>query len=145
MFDHAVSMWYMGHWNWCQQDKWMIDLVLKAVHFLYYSPAKRKHYITITGTDVFQLPFCGCRWLEDKKFEGRALQIWPHIITYVIEKIKKPKSMIPASSLLTTLRSVVHDGLITAKLDYFVSSAAIMKLASSDIPVRFFPPAFHHP
>ena len=38
-----------------------------------------------------------------------------------------PKSKIPASSSFTMLRPAMRDDLITAKLEFFVSTAAIMK------------------
>ena len=98
------------------------------VHFIFdESPAKREDYIKITGTDVFPLPFCSHRWLKDKKVAERALHIWPHITTYVTETIKKPKSKISVSSSLTALRSAVKDGLITARLEFFLSTEAVMK------------------
>ena len=99
-------------------------------------------YIKITGTDVFPLPFCGHRWLEDKKVAERALQIWCYIITYVTVTMKKPKSKIPASSSLITLRSAVQDGLIIAKLEYFVSTVEIIKsylqVFPADVPLLAF-------
>ena len=52
------------------------------------------------------------------------------------------KSKIPASSSFTTLRTAVQDGLITAKLEFYVSTAAIMKpylqLFHSDDPLLPF-------
>ena len=74
----------------------------------------------------FSLPFCGHRWIEDKKFVDRALDVWPNIAKYVNETLKKPKSKIPGSSSFASLRTAVQDGLIVAKLQFSSSSATIM-------------------
>ena len=88
------------------------------------------------------MPFCDHRWIEDKKVAERALQIWPHIITYICETLKKSKSQIPTSSSFSTLRSAVLDKLITAKLEFFVSVAALPKpyleILQSDAPLLPF-------
>ena len=107
------------------KTNWGIDSVLKALYidsvlealynFFDESPAKRKDYIKVTGSEMFALPFCSHRWIEDKKVAERALQIWPHIITYICETLKKSKSQILTSSSFSTLRSDVQNKLITAK------------------------------
>ena len=75
------------------KTSWGIDSVLKALHNLFSeSPAKIEDFIKLTGTETFPLPFCGHRWLENKKVAERALEIWPHITTYIRETLKKPKS-----------------------------------------------------
>ena len=103
------------------KTKWGITSVLKALHNLFdESPAKREDNMKVTGSDMFVLPHCGHRWIEDKKVAERALQIWPHIITYICETLKKSKIQIPTSSSFFTLRSAVQDKLITAKLDFFL-------------------------
>ena len=74
------------------KTKWGIDSVLKALHNLFdESPAKREDYIKVTGSEMFALQFCGHRWIEDRKVAERALQIWPHIITFICETLKKSK------------------------------------------------------
>ena len=51
-----------------QKTKWGIDGVLKAMHKMFdESPAKREDYQNITGSKGFPLPFCGHRWIENKK------------------------------------------------------------------------------
>ena len=85
------------------KTKWVIDSVLKALHNLFdESPAEREDYIKVTGSEMFALPFCGHRWIEDKKVAERALQIWLHIVTYICETLKKAKSQIPTSSSFST-------------------------------------------
>ena len=68
------------------KTSWGIDSVLKALHNLFSeSPAKREDFIKLTRTETFPLPFCGHRWLENKQVAERALEIWPHITTYMRE------------------------------------------------------------
>ena len=75
-----------------QKTKWGIDGVLKVMHNLFdESPANREDYQTITGSQVFLLPFCGHRWIEDKKFADRALDVWSNIAKYVNETLRKQR------------------------------------------------------
>ena len=56
------------------KTKWGINLVLKALHNLFdESPDKREDYIKVTGSEMFALPFCGHRCIEDRKAAERAL------------------------------------------------------------------------
>ena len=64
--------------------------------------------------------------MQDKKVAGRALDVWPNIAKYVNETLKKPKSKIPGSSSLFTLRTAVWDGFIVAKPQFFSLTATIM-------------------
>ena len=64
---------------------------------------------------------------EDKSVVERALQIWPQINAYISETLKKPKGQIATSNTFSTVRSAVQDSLITAKLEFFVSVAVILK------------------
>ena len=97
-----------------------IDSMLKAIYSLFSeSPAKREDFTVITGTDTFPLPFCGHRWLEDRQVAERALEIWPHLTAYITETLKKQRSQIPTTSTFNTVKSAVHDPLVTAKLAFF--------------------------
>ena len=122
------------------KTQWGVDSVLKALHNLFdESPAKREDYIKVAVSEMFALPFCGHKWIEDKKAAERGLQIWAHIISYIREK---SKNQIPISSSFSTLRSTVQDKLITAKLEFFVSVAAVLKpylqIFQSDVPLLPF-------
>ena len=114
--------------NGMKQTNWGIDLLLKSLHSLFNeTPARREHYTNITESEVFPQQFCGHRWLEDKKVAERALEIWPNITAYVTETLMKPKSQIPTASSFATVRSAVQNDLTIAKLQFFVSTASIMK------------------
>ena len=111
-----------------KNTNWNLEVLLRALHsYFSESPAKREDYIQVTGSDKFPFPFCGHRWIEDKQVAERALDIWPHITSFVVETLKKPNSKIPTSHSFMTMRSAVQDKLIVAKLQFIVSTASIMK------------------
>ena len=125
------------------KTSWGIDSVLKALHNLFSeSPAKREDFIKMTGTETFPLPFCGHRWLENKQVAERALEIWPHITTYIRETLKKPKSQVPTSNSFKTVNSAIQDPLLRAKLAFFASTAGLMQpylqVFQSDAPLLPF-------
>ena len=47
--------------------------------------------------------------MEDKKVAEGALQIWPDVMVYIEETVKKPKGEVPVSYIFTTVRSAVQD------------------------------------
>ena len=125
------------------KTSWGIDSVLKALHNLFSeSPAKREDFIKLTGTETFHLPFCGQRWLENKQVAERALEIWPHITTYIRETLKKPKSQVQTSNTFKTVNSAVQGPLLRAKLAFFASTAGLMQpylqIFQSDAPLLPF-------
>ena len=129
--------------NGMKQTNWGIDLLLKLLHSLFNeTPARRENYTKITENEVFAQQFCGLRWLEDKKVAERALEIWPNITAYVTETLKKPTTQIPTASSFATVRSAVQNHLTIAKLQFFVSTASIMKpylqVFQSDAPLLPF-------
>ena len=129
--------------NGIKQTNWEIDLLLRSLHSLFNeTPARREDYTKITGSRVFPQQFCGHRWLEDKKVAERALEIWPNINVFITETLKKPKNQIPTSASFATVRSAVQSHLTIAKLQFFISTAAIMKpylqVFQSDAPLLPF-------
>ncbi len=129
--------------NGATKTNWGVDSVLKALFRLFdESPAKREDYISITGSQVFPLPFCGHRWVEDKDVAERAIQIWPQVTKYITETLKKPRSQVPTSGTFSTVKSAVQDSLMLAKLEFFVSVAVVLKpylqIFQSDCPLLPF-------
>ena len=128
-----------------QKTKWGIDGILQALYNLFpYSPAKREDYQKLTGSKVFPLPFSGTRWIEDKKVADRAIQIWPNIIKYINETLKKPKSQVPTSSYFAKIRSAVQDSLIVAKLQFFALYSLSHGAISSEVPNRYSTNSLHY-
>ena len=129
--------------NGIKQTNWEIDLLLRSLHSLFNeTPARREDYTKITGSRVFPQQFCGHRWLENKKVAERAFEIWPNITVFITETLKKPKNQIPTSASFATVRSAVQSHLTIAKLQFFISTAAIMKpylqVFQSDAPLLPF-------
>ena len=52
--------------------------------------------------------------------------MWPNHTEYVNETLKKPKIRIPVSVSFTTVKSV-HNHLMVAKLQFFISVATVMQ------------------
>ena len=119
------------------KTSWGIDSVLKALHNLFSeSPAKREDFIKLTGTETFPLPFCGHRWLENKQVAERALEIWPHITTYIRETLKKPKSQVPTSNTFKTVNSAVQDPLLRGKVGLLCFNSWTDATIPAGLPVR---------
>ena len=124
------------------KTKWGIDSVLKALHNLFgESPAKRKDYIKVTEVRCLYCHSVATDGLNIRKLLKGSYR-WTHIITYICETLKKSKSQIPTSSSFSTLRSAVQYKLITAKLEFLVSAAAVLKpyleIFQSDAPLLPF-------
>ena len=66
---------------------WNLDSLLRSLHrFFADSAARSQDYSRYakSGTDViFQLRFCGTRWLEDVSVAQRAIHIWQDIVKYL--------------------------------------------------------------
>ena len=91
------------------------------------APARREDYETITKSTVYPLHFCATRWLEDVPVAERAIQIWPDTVKYETTVVAGPKSKVPNIHSFQTLKSNVQDPLVTAKLQFFISVAKILK------------------
>ena len=53
--------------------------------------------------------------------------MWQSLTTYITDILKKPKSQVPTSSSFSTVKSAVLNKLTTAKLEFFMSTAAAMR------------------
>ena len=112
-----------------QKTGWNLESLLRAIWYLFKdSPARRSDFKKITKTNVFGLKFCSTRWVEDICVVERAIKIWPHLVTYVKETLKKPKRQIPTVASFKTLQEfVVSDKLILAKLEVFLATAKLVQ------------------
>lgn len=112
-----------------QKTGWNLEKLLRAIWYLFHdSPARRADYKAITESAVFGLQFCGTRWVEDIIVAERAIQIWPNIVKYIKETLKKPKKQIPVVASFATLKEfVLNDPLVLAKLEVFISTAKLVK------------------
>ena len=96
-------------------------------HLFVDAPARSEDFETITQSKVYPLHFCATSWLEDVPVAERAIQIWPAMIKYVTTVVAGPKSKVPNIQSFQTLKNNIQDPLITAKLQFFISVAKILK------------------
>lgn len=81
---------------------WEIQKVLTSLFWLFSdSYARRREYTAITKSTVFPLRFCSTRWVEDVPVAQRAINIWPNVVKYVRETLKKKKAEIPSCASFT--------------------------------------------
>lgn len=76
----------------------------------------------LEGSDVFPLKFCGHRWLENVPCAERALQVWPHIKSYVA-KVKGHKDLEPSCKSFKSIEQWTKDPLLEARVEAFLSVA----------------------
>ena len=57
----------------------------------------------------------------------RAIKIWPAIEKFVRKIGEGPKSKIPKTTELITLQEAIQDPLTTAKLQFFITQAQLLK------------------
>ena len=95
---------------------------------IYEYPARRADNKAIIESEVFAFQFCSTRWVEDVIVAERATQIWPNLVSYFKETLKKPKKQIPTVASFTTLKEfVLNDALVLAKLEVFISTTKLEK------------------
>lgn len=106
-----------------------LERFLRSLFWLFNDTyTRRTIYTQITGSDLFPLKFCSTRWVEDIRVATRAIDMWPHVTKYVHEIIRwKTKSEIPTcASFIVIKEAVLSNGLILAKLHFFVFVAKLL-------------------
>lgn len=76
--------------------------------------------LNLTKSNIFALPFCGHRWVENLPLAERALTIWPNIKKYVKAVLTKQFPH-PGKSSFDTIAAASGDPLIPAKLHFFMA------------------------
>lgn len=77
------------------ETKWDIGYKLYCLHTLFANvPARRDDFEKSSKTDVFPLPFCSPRWVENVRVRQRAIEILPALALYInaveSKKVKNP-------------------------------------------------------
>ena len=120
---------------------WEIKKTLKrAFCLLHDTPACREDFTRVTGGTQFPLSFCATRWIEDRRFADRLIEILTQVVKIVdywggLGKKKRP-----------SLKSYEHiktcelaDPLIIVKLHFFSYIAGLLesflKLYQTDYPM----------
>ena len=103
MLDHVDFMWYMGLSEVVprRQSGVLIQSSKNCINCLISLLQREKTYSAVSGSNKFPLPLCGNRWVDDKKVAEGALQIWPDVMVYIKETVKKPKGEVPVSYSFT--------------------------------------------
>ena len=119
---------------------WNIKGTLKAIYkLLRDSPARRADYISVTGSTLFPFSFCATRWVEDKKFADRAIEMWVNICKIIDVWQKLAPSKRPKCKSYTTFVTAVNEQLATAKLQFFsfiaMTLQPFLELYQCDFPV----------
>lgn len=132
-----------------KNTEWGVAKLLRAIWYLFHdSPARRDDFQSITKSNVFGLQFCSTRWVEDVPVAERAIAIWPNIVKYVNETLKKTKKNIPTVASFITVRDFTRDPLVITKLQVFISTAKIvtnfLKKYQTDAPMLPFMAADLH-
>jgi len=100
---------------------WDVSNQLSAMHTLFDNvPARREDYEEVTKSDVYPLPFCSHRWVENVKVIERALHVLPNMKVYV-EAVDKKKVKHPGTKSYDTIKRMLKDPFIKAKLTFIMS------------------------
>ena len=60
---------------------WNLKKILKAMWQIFDdSPARRDDFVSETDTNVYPLPFCCTRWVENTQIADHAFLVWSNII-----------------------------------------------------------------
>ena len=106
--------------------EWDIAHKLNSLYWLFKdSPARRSDFTTLTGFSLFPKKFCSHRWLENVSVCKRALEMWPHVINYVNQLLKKTNC--PQTNLFLEVKACSNDPLFTVYLNLFISIAEMIE------------------
>lgn len=113
-----------------QSTGWELKEFLISLHYLFdKAPARRGHFTKTTSSEVFPIPFCFTRWVENDKAGSRAIAMLPHLKTWV-NQVRNEGNNNPLNMGHKNFDRVVaalNDNLLGAKLAFFVSTAQIIE------------------
>ena len=67
-----------------EATKWNVSKVFQAMRtILHDSCARRDVCKTVNRTDLFLLPFCKTRWVEDKNVAARGIAVWSYMTEFI--------------------------------------------------------------
>ena len=99
-----------------------MDLLLGSLYYLFSdSPARRKDYSRITGSQVFPLQFWSTLWIEDVPVAERIVETWTNISKCIEDLEKKFKK--PTNASCGAGVRAVNDVLTLPKLHIFSAIA----------------------
>ncbi|KAE8737611.1 hypothetical protein FOCC_FOCC016927 [Frankliniella occidentalis] len=110
--------------------QWDLKEFLIGLHYLFHkSPARRGHFTKTTASEVFPIPFCFTRWVENAKAGTRAIAMLPHLKTWVDEVRREGKANIlnKGHKNFDRVARALKDKLLGPKLAFFVSTAEMIE------------------
>ena len=112
-----------------ESTNWELNKIFQAMwKILHDSCARRDIYKTVNRTDLFPLPFCKTRWVEDEKVAVRGIEVWPCIVEFIkyfqsLTQSKRPKN----NKSYDTLVRNYNDKLMLSKMQFFHDIARILR------------------
>jgi hypothetical protein len=103
---------------------WDLEQILSCLNSIFKdTPARREDFTEVTGgCNVFPLKFCSHRWTENVPVCERALELLPHMKTY-ITAVTSGKLTCPQTKAYAVVRDACSDPLIVAKIMFCISIA----------------------
>lgn len=116
---------------------------LRSCYYVFKDlPSRRADYLRFSNNDNAKLPpkFCSTRWVENATVATRCLEILPYLHAYVSGISKEKRE--PDSQSYKTMKQMLSDPLLPAKLSFFVSVVGDMewflKMFQTDSPMLPF-------
>ena len=107
--------------------EWEVGHFLFCLHKLFdESPARRENYMEVSKSDVFPLPSCCHRWLENSKVAERAISVLSSVEMYV-KAVRRQQVTDPKNKSFQCVKDWVNDKLAVAKLSFFTSIASFVE------------------
>jgi hypothetical protein len=102
---------------------WDLEQILSSFYSLFKdTPARREDFTDVTGSELFPLKFCSHRWTENVPVCERALELLPHLQTY-LAAIVSGKFKSPDTRAFFVVRDACKDPLLKAKILFCLSIA----------------------
>ena len=101
---------------------WKLAQFLRALYNLFKNvPARRALFTAYTKSKLFPMKFCNIRWLENTDVAQRAIDMLPHLRTF-IKSVNEDK-LRPISNSFYTVEEHMTDPMIGPKLAFFKTIA----------------------
>ena len=103
-----------------ESTSWGIkDIVKGGFNLLHDSPARREDFQMVTKSNVYPLYFCATRWVENKCFADRMVEVWPNIKRIMEFWRSLPKYKQPTCKSYSKISDAVIDLFTEAKITFF--------------------------
>ncbi|XP_051165127.1 uncharacterized protein LOC127283960 [Leptopilina boulardi] len=120
---------------------WDIVKFLRGLYNVFKDvPSRRALYTCYTNSSIFPMKFCSIRWLENADVAQRALDMLPHVQTFI--KTAENEKTQPSSASYKKVTECMQDPMIGPKLAFFKTIATdvepFLREFQSDWPLAPF-------